>query len=47
MSVECKNRTESDLDIKVEFDYPFRSVSHSTAKTFTFSCIKFKTINRP
>lgn len=25
MSVECKNRTESDLSIKVEFEYPFRS----------------------
>lgn len=25
MSVECENRTESDLDIDVEFDYPFRS----------------------
>jgi len=24
MSVECKNRTESDLDIPVEFEYPFR-----------------------
>lgn len=25
MSVECKNRSESDLDIDVEFSYPFRS----------------------
>uniref|UniRef100_A0A4W5LV89 Synaptophysin n=1 Tax=Hucho hucho TaxID=62062 RepID=A0A4W5LV89_9TELE len=24
MSVECKNRTESDLSIEVEFEYPFR-----------------------
>ncbi|KPP78632.1 synaptophysin-like, partial [Scleropages formosus] len=24
MSVECKNRTESDLNIEVEFEYPFR-----------------------
>ncbi|KAK9515021.1 hypothetical protein VZT92_025695 [Zoarces viviparus] len=24
MSVECKNRTESDLGIEVEFEYPFR-----------------------
>ncbi|KAJ8259259.1 hypothetical protein COCON_G00182710 [Conger conger] len=24
MSVECKNRTESDLNIEVEFQYPFR-----------------------
>uniref|UniRef100_A0A673XXW1 Uncharacterized protein n=1 Tax=Salmo trutta TaxID=8032 RepID=A0A673XXW1_SALTR len=26
MSVECKNRSESDLSIEVEFEYPFRSV---------------------
>lgn len=25
MSVECKNRSESDLDIDVDFAYPFRS----------------------
>ncbi|XP_028308002.1 synaptophysin-like [Gouania willdenowi] len=24
MAVECKNRTESDLSIEVEFEYPFR-----------------------
>lgn len=24
MAVECKNRTESDLGIEVEFEYPFR-----------------------
>ncbi|MGH0125189.1 UNVERIFIED_CONTAM: hypothetical protein FKN15_027582 [Acipenser sinensis] len=24
LSVDCKNKTESDLNIKVEFDYPFR-----------------------
>lgn len=24
LSVECKNRTESDLNIEVEFEYPFR-----------------------
>ncbi|XP_061158595.1 synaptophysin a isoform X2 [Syngnathus typhle] len=24
MSVECKNRTDSDLSIEVEFEYPFR-----------------------
>ncbi|KAL1269295.1 hypothetical protein QQF64_031584, partial [Cirrhinus molitorella] len=24
MSVECKNRSESDLNIEVEFAYPFR-----------------------
>uniref|UniRef100_A0A672JWT1 Synaptophysin b n=1 Tax=Sinocyclocheilus grahami TaxID=75366 RepID=A0A672JWT1_SINGR len=24
LSVECKNRSESDLNIEVEFDYPFR-----------------------
>lgn len=24
MSVECKNRSESDLGIEVEFEYPFR-----------------------
>lgn len=28
ISVECKNRTESDLSIEVEFEYPFRSVRH-------------------
>lgn len=28
MSVECKNRTDSDLSIEVEFEYPFRSVQH-------------------
>uniref|UniRef100_A0A674NUP0 Synaptophysin n=1 Tax=Takifugu rubripes TaxID=31033 RepID=A0A674NUP0_TAKRU len=28
MSVECKNRTESDLSIEVEFEYPFRSALH-------------------
>lgn len=27
MSVECKNRSESDLGIEVEFEYPFRYVS--------------------
>uniref|UniRef100_A0A8C7JLT3 Uncharacterized protein n=1 Tax=Oncorhynchus kisutch TaxID=8019 RepID=A0A8C7JLT3_ONCKI len=27
MSVECKNQSESDLSIEVEFEYPFRSVS--------------------
>lgn len=26
MSVECKNRSESDLGIEVEFEYPFRYV---------------------
>lgn len=25
MAVECRNRTESDLAIQVEFEYPFRS----------------------
>lgn len=30
MSVECKNRTESDLGIEVEFEYPFRYVTCST-----------------
>uniref|UniRef100_A0A673GF36 Uncharacterized protein n=1 Tax=Sinocyclocheilus rhinocerous TaxID=307959 RepID=A0A673GF36_9TELE len=25
LSVECKNRSESDLNIEVEFGYPFRS----------------------
>ncbi|KAF6739809.1 Synaptophysin [Oryzias melastigma] len=25
VAVECKNRTESDLNIEVEFEYPFRS----------------------
>ena len=24
MEVECKNRTDSDLSIEVEFEYPFR-----------------------
>lgn len=24
MSVECKNRSDSDLGIEVEFEYPFR-----------------------
>lgn len=26
VAVECKNRTDSDLSIEVEFEYPFRSV---------------------
>jgi hypothetical protein len=26
LSVECANKTESDLSIKVEFEYPFRCV---------------------
>lgn len=25
IAVECKNRTQSDLKIEVEFEYPFRS----------------------
>lgn len=28
VAVECMNRTESDLSIEVEFEYPFRSVKH-------------------
>lgn len=28
LSVECKNRSESDLGIEVEFEYPFRYVFH-------------------
>ena len=33
MSVECKNRSESDLAIEVEFEYPFRSVCHTHSHT--------------
>lgn len=35
MAVECKNRTNSDLSIEVEFEYPFRSVKHKQSISAT------------
>lgn len=43
MAVECKNRTESDLSIEVEFEYPFRSVKHQQPVTATATSLsRFK-----
>lgn len=35
MAVECKNRTDSDLSIEVEFEYPFRSVKPTQSISIT------------
>lgn len=42
VAVDCKNRTESDLKIEVEFEYPFRSehtvAAHTKAACAPFGC---------
>lgn len=48
MSVECKNRSESDLGIEVEFEYPFRyAFCHSqvTVVVIERKCRLLQTLN--
>lgn len=47
MSVECKNRSESNLGIEVEFEYPFRYVfCHSQdEKREENNCMLLQTVN--
>lgn len=52
MSVECKNRSESDLGIEVEFEYPFRYVfcrsrCHKCRRNVknTLNCRLLQTVN--